>query len=30
MCDSFLIERGYKIVVDDSGNPDLSVEIEDN
>jgi hypothetical protein len=30
ICDSFLTERGYKIVVDDSGHPALPVEIEDN
>jgi hypothetical protein len=28
MCHNFLIKCGYKIVVDDSGRPALSVEIE--
>jgi hypothetical protein len=30
MCDSFLTDRGYKIVVDGSGRPALSVEIDAN
>jgi hypothetical protein len=30
ICDGFLAECGYEIIVDDSGHPALPVEIEDD